>query len=113
MSQQQKQASDAHLAAPHSTVASRSSEEASLPVAGAVSTELERSRADHLAWCKKRALEYVDHGDVQGAFASMASDLNKHPKTAGHVGIEMGLMQLMFGMLSSPYEMRRFIEGFN
>jgi hypothetical protein len=42
MSQQQKQPSDAHLAAPDSTVASRSSDDASLSVAGAVSTELER-----------------------------------------------------------------------
>lgn len=42
MSQQQKQPSDAHSIAPDSTGASRSSDDASLPVAGAVSTELER-----------------------------------------------------------------------
>lgn len=70
-------------------------------------------RAAHLAWCKKRALEYVDNGDVQNAFASMASDMGKHPETQGHAAIELGMMQLMAGMLQSPDEMRRFINGFN
>ncbi len=70
-------------------------------------------RAEHLQWCKNRALEYVAAGDTQGAFASMASDLRKHPETEKHVGIELGMMQLMTGMLSTPDAMRHFIEGFN
>ena len=71
------------------------------------------TRAEHLTWCKKRAIEYVDNGDVQNAFASMASDLNKHPETEGHAAIQLGMMMLMAGQLSSPQDMRRFIEGFN
>jgi len=71
------------------------------------------SRADHLAWCKKRALVYVDHGDMRQAFASMGSDLGKHPETADHGGLELGFMMLMGGHLDSQAEMRRFIEGFN
>lgn len=71
------------------------------------------SRAEHLAWCKQRALEYCDAGDTSQAFASMASDLGKHPETERHIGIELGFMQLLVGGLSSPTEMRRFIEGFN
>lgn len=71
------------------------------------------TRADHLAWCKQRALEYVDRGDAGGAFASMASDLNKHEGTANHIGIQLGMLQMMGGMLSGRDEMRRFIEGFN
>lgn len=71
------------------------------------------SRAAHLAWAKKRALEYCDAGDVNQAFASLASDLNNHPKTAGHDGIKLGMMQLMGGMLSTPEKMREYIEGFN
>ena len=35
------------------------------------------TRAEHLAWCKKRALEYVDAGDLLQAYTSMASDLGK------------------------------------
>jgi hypothetical protein len=76
-------------------------------------SETKTSRADHLAWCKQRALECVDRGDVQGAFASMASDLNKHKGTANHIGLQLGLLQMMGGMLSTRDEMRRFIEGFN
>ena len=37
------------------------------------------TRDEHLEWCKKRALEYLDEGDLQNAFASMGSDLSKHP----------------------------------
>jgi hypothetical protein len=71
------------------------------------------SRAEHLAWAKRRALEYVNHGEVREAFASISSDLGKHPETEGHPGIMLGLMQMMGGMLSTPQQMRAFIEGFN
>ena len=71
------------------------------------------TRQEHLAWCKQRALEYVDMGDAHGAWASMVSDLGKHDETAGHAGIGLGMMQLMGGMLSTPEQMRKFIEGFN
>jgi hypothetical protein len=46
------------------------------------------SRAEHLEWCKKRALEYVNRGDTSQAFASMGSDLGKHPETANHPAIQ-------------------------
>lgn len=70
-------------------------------------------RGEHLEWCKKRAIEYVDSGDLPSAFASMASDLGKHPETANHSAISVGMMMLMEGMLSTPDQMRRFINGFN
>lgn len=71
------------------------------------------TRSEHLAWCKKRALEYCDIGDTQQAFASMASDLVKHDETRGHIAIELGMQMLMGGFLSTPEKMRNFIEGFN
>jgi hypothetical protein len=71
------------------------------------------SRAEHLAWSKTRALEYVDAGDIQSAFSSTTSDLNKHPDTAGHQGAEVGMLLMMGGHLSTAREMREFIEGFN
>lgn len=71
------------------------------------------TRAEHLAWCKQRALEYVDAGDLQSAMASMGSDLNKHPETANHAGTTLGLMQMISGHLGTQDEMRRYIEGFN
>ena len=73
----------------------------------------ESNRADHVAWCKARALELVDSGDNNQALASMTSDLNKHPETAKHPACEMGMMMLMGGQLSTAAEMRKFIEGFN
>ncbi len=72
----------------------------------------ETTRDEHLAWCKRRALEYLP-GDTQQAFTSMASDLEKHPETQGHIGMELGLMLMLNGHLESPEEMRKFIDGFN
>lgn len=71
------------------------------------------TRAEHMQWCKDRALEYVGQGDVSQAFASMVSDLRKHDETADHPAIELGMQMMMGGMLSSPADMKHFIEGFN
>ena len=71
------------------------------------------TRQEHLDWCKKRALEYCVMGDVQQAFASMGSDLGKHPETLNHSGITLGMGLLIIGDLNTPEKMRRFIEGFN
>ncbi len=72
-----------------------------------------RSRAEHLEFCKKRALEYVDAGDINQAFSSMASDLGKHDETRGHPGVGLGMGLIMSGNLKTPHEMRKWIEGFN
>lgn len=71
------------------------------------------TRAEHLAWCKERALQYVEIGDLHQAFASFGSDMNKHDETAGHAALTLGLMLMMGGHLSTPAEMRKFIEGAN
>ena len=71
------------------------------------------TRQEHLEWCKKRALEYCDMGDLQGAFASMASDLSKHEETKGHIEVELGMGLLMTEGLNTPEKMRKFIEEFN
>ena len=71
------------------------------------------TREDHLQWCKKRALEYVDMGDLNQAYASMLSDMRKHKETENHVALELGLMMMMGGHLSSLEKMRDFILGFN
>lgn len=66
-----------------------------------------------MEWCKKRALEYVDMGDVEGAFSSFTSDLSKHPETEKHSGVTLGVMMLMNGHLSTPDKMLKFIQGFH
>jgi len=73
----------------------------------------EVTRREHLQWCKDRALKFCDAGNVQDAFASMASDLGKHPETEGHMAIGMGMTLLVAGHLSTVPKMRKFIEDFN
>ena len=71
----------------------------------------ETTREEHLAWCKRRALQYVEAGQLQDAVASMTSDLRKHPET-GRPGVEMlgllGLGEIRRG----PDAVREWIEGF-
>lgn len=71
------------------------------------------NREEHLKWCKERALRYVDAGDIPQAVASMTSDLGKHPETANHAGMMLGMMMLMSGQLNTQEQARKFIEGFN
>ena len=71
------------------------------------------TRAEHLAWAKTRALEYVDNGDLTSALASMMSDLQKHPELEGHTGIQLGAMLMVNGHLNDTRKVRDFIEGFN
>ncbi len=70
-------------------------------------------RASHLAWCKMRALEYVEANDLRNAWTSMASDMSKHPETKDHPTIKLGMIQTMTGGLSTKEEMKKFIECFN
>jgi hypothetical protein len=66
-----------------------------------------------LNWCKERALEYAKEGDTQNAFASFMSDMSKHDETKDHSALKMMPMMLFGGMLSTPEQMSKFIEGFN
>jgi hypothetical protein len=71
------------------------------------------TRAEHLAWCKQRALEYVERGDrgsLAHAISSMLSDLGKHPETAKSQTI--GALIAPIGS-TRPDEVRKWIEGFN
>jgi hypothetical protein len=65
----------------------------------------EGSRAEHLAWCKARALEYLDSGDPGQAITSFISDLGKW-KGGGRFYATITLVD------DSPDAARRWIEGF-
>jgi hypothetical protein len=71
------------------------------------------TRIEHLAWCKQRALEYLDRGDLTNALSSMMSDMRKHPENAGAI---QGMLP-MVGMLAVQQHdregLRYWIEGFN
>ena len=71
------------------------------------------NREEHMQWCKRRAIEYVDAGDLDQALSSMLSDLGKHGETSQHPAGQLMLMMRMGGHLSTPHEMRKFINGFN
>lgn len=65
----------------------------------------------HFDWAIGRATEYLDLGQAENAMASLASDLNKHPGTAGILTGDLHL--LMFGeyAVGGVAGVRRFIEG--
>ena len=71
------------------------------------------TRAEHMEWCKQRAHEYCDRNDAKNAMASMLSDLEKHPETAGHIGSQVAIMLMLGGDLGDTKNARKFIDGFN
>lgn len=72
----------------------------------------ETTREAHLAWCKQRALEELDRAGIAVAFASLASDLSKHPETVEHPGLDLGMRLMLGGFIQSDREMRDHIEGY-
>jgi len=68
------------------------------------------NRDEHIQWCKDRALEYLNKGDLANAVTSMGSDMDKHPETRANASlIAVGLMYAMEGDADG---VRRFIEGY-
>lgn len=71
-----------------------------------------RTRDEHLAWCKSRALEILAGGDEQGAIASMISDLGKwerplyEPDTLRFLAANGVLFR------TGEAQVRNWIEGF-
>lgn len=72
-----------------------------------------RTRAEHLAWAKQRAIELLDAGKSTDALASIASDLQKHSETRNHPGIMLMGMMALGGYLKTEKSVRDLIEGFN
>jgi hypothetical protein len=72
--------------------------------------ELVRTREEHLAWAKERALEYADRADLQSAVASMASDLGKHAETKS--AAKLVVLGIMYVASGDHDGVRRWIEGF-
>lgn len=70
------------------------------------------TRAEHLAWCKSRAHEYLAKGDCVNAVASMLSDLNKHDETRISNPL-LSMLGMQVAAASDTQETKRFIDGFN
>ncbi len=71
------------------------------------------NRQEHIQWCKGRALEYLEQGNIHGACTSMMSDLGKHPETERHPVRYLMVALMANGHLSTPKDVRKHIEGFN
>ena len=75
------------------------------------------TRAEHLQWCKDRAMEYVKEGDLLNAVTSMMSDLRKHPETTATskgASLEMlGMLALQQAQHGDHDGVVRYINGFN
>ena len=76
---------------------------------------MNRTRAEHLQWCKERAhQEYEVYKEreptaaLSNAVASMLSDLGKHPETEK---LGASCTMLMFTVVDEP-SLFRFIDGF-
>ena len=70
------------------------------------------TRDEHLAWCKRRALEYVDAGDLTHAVASMASDLKTHPDTDNPALNGLAMIGMMYVTDGDKAAVQRWIERF-
>jgi hypothetical protein len=69
------------------------------------------TRAEHLAWCKQRALEYVDAGKLPLAVTSLSSDLTKHPETNNPNLVQLMMTLFIGDQLNTKEQMKEFIEG--
>jgi hypothetical protein len=69
------------------------------------------TRAEHIRWCKERALEYIEQGNARDAYASMVSDMHKHPETVEVMQMmaPLGMVKLQKGNLEG---VRSWIEKF-
>lgn len=81
-----------------------------------------KTRAEHMAWCKQRAMSEYDHyvksegheSAARNAVVSIVSDLRKHPETAPSSEGAMSAMAIMsIPTLRTRNAVREFIEGYN
>lgn len=70
------------------------------------------TRSEHLQWCKDRALEYLDRGDLQHAFASMVSGMSKHEETDIPILKALVPLGILYVTEGDTPGLRRWIEGF-
>jgi hypothetical protein len=74
--------------------------------------------ANHMAYCKQRALEYAPEGqpgDAGLAMNSLIEDFTADPRTAGSADVIQHLMLplAMIGEFTTPGKLRKFILDFS
>ena len=68
------------------------------------------TRQEHLAWCKRRALDILKTGNISEAAASFMSDMGKHEETQNPLTAPLIMNALM---TNNANKMKECIEGFN
>jgi hypothetical protein len=69
-------------------------------------------RAEHLAWAKGRALEFIDLGDGTHAVASLISDLSKHDAWKNPALLDGARTGMVLAIDGNMAALRRWIEDF-
>lgn len=75
--------------------------------------EKSKTRVEHLAWCKKRAMEAMTDGNMAAGWASFVQDMAEHPETQDHVFLEKGTLMVFGGQISTLEEMKKYINDFD
>lgn len=72
----------------------------------------EHTRADHMEWLKKRALNDLEYGAFE-AVSSVLSDLTKHPETNDPMLMQRTMVELAQVRAGNRNvaQVRQFIEG--
>jgi hypothetical protein len=71
-----------------------------------------RTREEHIAWAKARALEYLDRGDIESAVASLGSDLTQHAETRQMAHGSLMMAGMLYAARGDSAGVKRWIEGF-
>jgi hypothetical protein len=70
------------------------------------------TRDQHVAWCKRRALIYLENCLVGSAVASMWLDLGKHPEISIRASSPFILAGVRFAAADDRSALRRWIKGY-
>lgn len=70
-----------------------------------------KTREEHLDWCKQRAIEYAERGDLDQALNSFWSDIGKHHETMNYsmVLFQLGIIHVKE---RNKRQMIEYINGF-
>lgn len=70
------------------------------------------TEAERLEWCKARAREYLQRGDLVNAVASMISDMNQNYPGLKPCPPELAMIGVMYAANGDRNGVAAFIEGF-
>ena len=70
------------------------------------------NREKHLLWAKHRAVQIIEsQNNPIDAFASFASDMNKHDELKNHDALKLGMIMCVDGRMKNPVVALDFING--